>query len=35
MAWIDYRKAFDSVPDSWILKLLDLFQVSPVLIFFF
>ena len=24
MAWIDYRKAFDSVPHSWILKVLDL-----------
>ena len=34
MAWIDYRKAFDSVPHSYILKILDLFKISPVLINF-
>ena len=34
MAWIDYRKAFDSVPHSWILKVLDLFRISPILINF-
>ena len=34
MAWIDYRKAFDSVPHSWILKVLDLFKISPRLINF-
>ena len=26
--WIDYRKAFDSVPHSWILKSLDIYKVS-------
>ena len=30
-AWIDYKKAFDSVPHSWILKCL---QIHPVLIIF-
>ena len=30
-AWIDYRKAFDSVPHDWILKTLDLYKVSPVI----
>ena len=34
IAWIDYSKAFDSVPHSWILKVLDLFKISPVLMNF-
>ena len=34
MAWIDYRKAFDSVPHSWILKVLDLLKILPFLINF-
>ena len=33
-AWIDNCKAFDSVPHSWILKALDIYQVSPVIINF-
>ena len=33
-AWIDYKKAFDSVPHSWILRCLETFKVSPVLINF-
>ena len=28
MTWIDYRKAYDSVPHSWILKVLDLYKVG-------
>ena len=28
-AWIDYKKAFDSVPHKWILSSLELFKVSP------
>ena len=27
MAWIDYKKAYDMVPHSWILECLDLFGV--------
>ena len=27
MAWIDYNKAYDMVPHSWIIKCLDLFGV--------
>ena len=27
MAWIDYRKAHDMVPHSWIIECLDLFRV--------
>ena len=34
MAWIDYRKAFDSVPHGWILKVLDIFKLSPTIINF-
>ena len=30
-AWIDYRKAFDSVPHQWILKALDLYRISPAI----
>ena len=30
-AWIDYRKAFDSVPHDWILKSLNLYKISPVI----
>ena len=33
-AWIDYKKAFDSVPHSWILKALEIFKISPVIINF-
>ena len=30
-AWIDYRKAFDSVPHDWILKSLDMYKISPTI----
>ena len=33
-SWIDYRKAFDSVPHSWIIKTLDLYKVSPEIVNF-
>ena len=33
-AWIDYRKAFDSVPHSWIIKTLDLYKVSAEIVKF-
>ena len=33
-AWIHYCKALDSVPHSWILKALDIYKVSPVIINF-
>ena len=29
MAWIDYKKAYDSVPHSWILECLELFKIHP------
>ena len=28
MAWIDYRKAYDMIPHSWILECLDIFGVA-------
>ena len=28
MGWIDYRKTFDMVPHSWILKCLQMFKVA-------
>ena len=28
MAWIDYKKAFDSVPHSWVLKCLELYNIN-------
>ena len=28
MAWIDYKKAYDMVPHSWIIACLDLFGVA-------
>ena len=34
MVWIDHLNAFDSVPHSWMLKVLELFKISPVLINF-
>ena len=30
MAWIDYQKAFDSVPHSWLLRCLELYNIHPV-----
>ena len=32
--WIDYKKAYDSVPHSWILKCLDLVKINGVIIQF-
>ena len=28
MAWIDYNKAYDMVPHSWIIECFDLFAVA-------
>ena len=28
MAWIDYRKAFDMVPYSWILECMSMFEIA-------
>ena len=28
MAWIDYKKAYDSVPHSWLIRCLDLYKIN-------
>ena len=28
MVWIDYKKAYDTIPHSWIIECLDLFAVA-------
>ena len=33
-AWVDYQKAFDSVPHDWILKCLELYKIDPKIINF-
>ena len=33
-AWIDYKKAFDSVPHSWIIKCLEMFKINPMVVSF-
>ena len=30
--WIDYKKAFDSVPHTWIIKCLEMYGISPVIV---
>lgn len=32
VAWVDYKKAFDSIPHSWLLKTLQLYGVSKAVI---
>ena len=32
MAWIDYKKAFDSVPHSWIIESMKIYKVCPKII---
>ena len=34
MAWIDYRKAYGVIPNSWILQSLELVQVSENIVEF-
>jgi hypothetical protein len=34
MAWIDYRKAFDSVPHSWLIECMKMYKVNRQLIGF-
>jgi hypothetical protein len=35
MAWIDYQKAFDRVPHSWIIKSLELIGINKKVIAFY
>ena len=34
MLYIDYQKAYDSVPHNWIVEMLNIYKVSPVIINF-
>ena len=34
MAWIDYQKAYDSVPHSWIKEVLNIYKVNPTIVDF-
>jgi hypothetical protein len=29
MAWSDYKKAFDSLPHTWIVTVMEMYQVCP------
>ena len=31
-AWVDYQKAYDSVPHSWLLQRLEMHKISPVFV---
>nr|XP_037873333.1 uncharacterized protein LOC119629884 [Bombyx mori] len=31
MAWIDYKKAYDSVPHTWLMRVLELYKINPIL----
>ena len=28
MAWVDYRKAYDTIPHSWIIECLEMFGIA-------
>ena len=30
--WIDYKKAYDSVPHSWIIEVITLYKIHPTII---
>ena len=32
--WIDYKKAFDSIPHTWIIRCLEIYVISPVIVSF-
>ncbi|CAH2105270.1 unnamed protein product [Euphydryas editha] len=32
--FIDYRKAFDSIPHTWLLKVLQIYKINPIIISF-
>jgi hypothetical protein len=31
MAWIDYKKAFDSLPHTWIVTVIEMYQICPTI----
>lgn len=34
VGWIDYQKAFDSVPHTWLIRVLQIYKVNPIVIEF-
>ena len=32
IAYIDYCKAFDSVPHSWLIRVLEIYKIDPLII---
>ena len=32
LMWIDYKKAFDSVPHSWIIEVIKLYKIDDTII---
>ena len=34
VSWIDFQKAYDSVPHSWILETLKLYKINPQIVAF-
>lgn len=34
MSWIDYKKAFDSLPHTWIIEILQTYKISSEIIAF-
>ena len=34
MAWIDYKKAYDLLPETWIVESLKMFKISDWMIYF-
>ena len=35
MGYVDYQKAFDSIPHSWLLKVLQIYGIDPKVVHFF
>ncbi len=34
IAWIDYKKAYDSIPHSWLIEVLKIYKIDNILIKF-
>ncbi|KAL1448253.1 hypothetical protein WDU94_000033 [Cyamophila willieti] len=34
VSWIDYRKCYDSIPHSWLIKILSIYKIDPMIINF-